>query len=59
MSRERAFSYLQQATYLLNFGVVVLVAGTMAYSIFAIVGAMEAEALNVPPPSPSTATARP
>lgn len=44
MSRERAFSYLQQATYLLNFGVVVLVAGTMAYSIFAIVGAMEAEA---------------
>lgn len=44
MSRERAFSYLQQAAYLLNFGVVVLVAGTMTYSIFAIVEAMEAEA---------------
>lgn len=43
MSRERAFTYLQQAAYILNFGVVLLVAGTMTYSIFAVVGAMEAE----------------
>lgn len=44
MSRERVFTHLQQAVYILNFGVVFLVAGTMAYSIFAIVEAMEAEA---------------
>lgn len=35
---------MQQASYLLNFGVVLLVSGTMVYSIFAIVDAMKAEA---------------
>lgn len=44
MSRERAFTSLQQAAYILNLGAVCLVAGSMAYSILAIVDAMEAEA---------------
>lgn len=44
MSRERVIGNLQQAVYMLNFGAVLLVAGSMAYSIFAIVEAMEAEA---------------
>lgn len=44
MSRERVFTHLQQAAFILNFGVVFLVAGTMAHSIFAVVEAMEAEA---------------
>ena len=43
MARERAIDNLQQAVYILNFGAVILVAGSMAYSIFAIVDAMEAE----------------
>lgn len=44
MTRERVVTNLQQAVYILNFGAVILVAGSMAYSIFAIVEAMEAEA---------------
>lgn len=43
MTRERVVSNLQQAAYILNFGAVILVAGSMAYSIFAIVEAMQAE----------------
>ena len=44
MTRERAVGNLQQAIYILNFGAVLLVAGSMAYSILSIVEAMEAEA---------------
>ena len=44
MTRERAVGNLQQAVYILNFGAVLLVAGSMAYSILSIVEAMEAEA---------------
>lgn len=43
MSRERIITNLQQAVYLLNFVAVCLVAGSMAFSIFKIVDAMEAE----------------
>ena len=44
MSRERVFTSLQQAAYILNLAAVCLVAGSMAYSIQAVVDAMEAEA---------------
>ena len=44
MSRERVFPSLQQAAYILNLAAVCLVAGSMAYSIQAVVDAMEAEA---------------
>ncbi len=58
MSRERAFISLQQAAYILNLGAVCLVAGSMAYSILAIVDAMEAEAflnlIRVRPWKPQT-----
>lgn len=58
MSREHISASLQQTAYFLNFGIVCLIAGSMAYSIFAIVDAMEAEAfltlVQVKPWKPQT-----
>ena len=48
MSRERAFSYLQQATYLLNFGVVVLVVAAVIVIICAEVAIRVTKSSGLP-----------